>query len=229
MCGRYAITSSPGRLRQAFGYVEEAEFPPRYNIAPTQPVPILRNERRRDGATTRHFVLARFGFIPNFVKDPRGFPLIVNARAETALEKPSFRAAVMRRRCLFIADAFYQWQAGEMPKRVFMVRRADAEPFAMAGLYECWMGPDGSEIDTACILTTMANGTLSAVSERMPVILDTKDHAAWLDCDAVDAKEAIRLARPAPDETLVLVEISDAVNRVSNDGPFVQAPLASRG
>ena len=106
MCGRYAITSSPERLREAFGYAEEAEFPPRYNIAPTQPVPILRNERRRDGATRRHFVLVRFGFIPSFVKEPRGFPVIINARAETALEKPSFRAAVMRRRCLFIADAF---------------------------------------------------------------------------------------------------------------------------
>jgi len=228
MCGRYAITSSPERLREAFGYVEEAEFPPRYNIAPTQPVPILRNERRRDGATRRHFVLVRFGFIPSFVKEPRGFPVIINARAETALEKPSFRAAVMRRRCLFIADAFYQWQAGEGPKRVFMVRRVDAAPFAMAGLYECWMGQNGSEIDTACILTTIANGTLAAVSERMPVILDAKDHAAWLDCDAVDAKEAVRLAQPAPDETLALVEISDAVNRISNDGPFVQAPLPSR-
>ena len=98
----------------------------------------------------------------------------------------------------------------------------------MAGLYECWMGQNGSDIDTACILTTIANGTLAAVSERMPVILDAKDHAAWLDCDAVDAKEAVRLTQPAPDETLALVEISDAVNRVSNDGPFVQAPLPSR-
>ncbi|SED18578.1 Putative SOS response-associated peptidase YedK [Rhizobiales bacterium GAS188] len=225
MCGRYAITSSPELLRDAFGYVEQPNFPPRYNIAPTQPVPIIRRERRGDGVATRHFVLVRFGFIPAFVKDPKSFPLIINARSETALDKPSFRAALMRRRCLFIADAFYEWQAGRKPKRVFMLRRPDATPFAMAGLWECWMGQDGSEIDTACILTTTANGTLAALHERMPVIIDPKDYGPWLDCDGVEAREAIRLARPAADEALELIEVSQAVNRVANDGPFVQAPL----
>jgi putative SOS response-associated peptidase YedK len=228
MCGRYAITSSPEQLREAFGYVEQPSFPPRYNIAPTQPVPIVLTRRRGDGGLDRHFLLVRFGFVPAFVKDPHSFPLIVNARAETAAEKASFRAALKRRRCLFMADAYYAWQAGSKPKRAFMVRRPDAAPFAMAGLWESWSSPDGGEIDTACILTTSANGTLSALHERMPVVLDPRSWDSWLDCDAVEAEEAMRLARPAPNEALEPIEIGDAVNRVANDGPFVQAPLRGR-
>jgi putative SOS response-associated peptidase YedK len=228
MTGRYAVTSPPETLRRFFGYLEEPSFPPRYNIAPTQPVPIIRRERDKNGAPVRHFVLMRWGFIPAFVKDPRTFALIINARSETAPEKPSFRAALRRRRCLFIADAFYEWRMGAKPRRAFMARRRDRAPFAMAGLWECWSSPDGSEIDTACILTTLANGTLAAVHERMPVILDRADHDLWLDCDDVDVKHAARLLRPAPDGGLELVEIGDAVNRVANDGPFVQAPLTRR-
>ena len=224
MPGRYAIISPPKVIRDFFRYEEEPDFPPRYNIAPTQPVPVVRLGDASGNGSLRHFVLMRWGFIPAFVRDPRGSAPIINARAETAPEKPSFRAAVMRRRCLFIADAFYQWQEGRKPRRAFMVRRPDGLPFGMAGIWECWASPDGSEIDTACILTTSANGTLSAVSERMPIILEPDAHDAWLDCLHVGAADAMRLARAAPDETLALVEIGEAVNRVANDGPFVQEP-----
>ncbi|MFI5010978.1 MAG: SOS response-associated peptidase [Hyphomicrobiales bacterium] len=228
MCGRYAITSPPEALRSLFGYVDEPDFPPRYNIAPTQPVPVVRLGESAPGGSPRRFVLMRWGFIPSFVKDPREFALIINARAETAPERSSFRAALARRRCIFIADAFYLWQAGPKPKRAYMVRRLDASPFGMAGLWECWSSPDGGEIDTACILTTSANGTLAAISERMPVILDPPAYDTWLDCRNVRVQAAMRLAQPAPDETLERVEIGDAVNRVANDGPFVQAPLTRR-
>jgi len=228
MSGRYAITSSPKVIREFFRYLEQPDFPPRYNIAPTQPVPVVRLGESAEAGLERHFVLMRWGFIPSFVKDPRTFALIINARSETAPEKLSFRAALARRRCLFIADAFYQWQMGSKPKRAFMVRRPDTSPFAMAGLWECWSSPDGGEIDTACILTTGANGTLAAVNERMPVILDPSAYDIWLDCHHVGVEAAMRLARPAPDETLELIEIGDAVNRVANDGPFVQAPLSRR-
>jgi putative SOS response-associated peptidase YedK len=225
MPGRYAVTSPPSLMRKLFGYVEEPDFPPRYNIAPTQPVPIVHGERDAAGKAARHFTLMRWGFIPAFVKDPRSAAPIINPRSETAAERTSFRAALMRRRCIFIADAFYQWQA--QTKRVFLVRRPDASPFGMAGIWECWTSPYGDEIDTACMLTTSANGTLAAIAERMPVILERKALAAWLDTGEAGLGEAMRLARPAPDDALVLVEIGDAVNRVANDGPFVQEPLKS--
>jgi putative SOS response-associated peptidase YedK len=211
MTGRYAVTSAPALMREVFGYVETPDFPPRHNIAPTQPVPIVHSEGGPDGKPIRHFTLMRWGFIPAFAKDPRDAPLIIQARSETAARKPSFRAALMRRRCIFIGNAFYQWQAGS--RRVFMVRRPDASPFGMAGLWECWASPLGDEIDTACILTTSANGTLAAIGERMPVIIERSDHAAWLDGGEADTEEALRLARPAADETLEIVEIGAVSSR----------------
>ena len=228
MSGRYAVTSSPQEIREFFRYLEQPDFPPRYNIAPTQPVPVVRLGESAEAGLARHFALMRWGFIPSFVKDPRTFALIINARSETAPERLSFRSALARRRCIFIADAFYEWQTGPKPKRAFMVRRSDASPFGMAGLWECWSSPDGGEIDTACILTTGANGTLAAVNERMPVILDPSAYDFWLDCRHVGVEDAMRIARPAPNEALELIEIGDAVNRVANDGPFVQAPLSRR-
>jgi putative SOS response-associated peptidase YedK len=228
MTGRYAITSPPALMRKAFGYLEEPDFPPRLNIAPTQPVPIVHGGRGADGRPVRHFNLVRWGFIPSFAKNPKDVALIINARAETALERPSFRAALMRRRCIFIADAFYQWQAGTKPKRAFMIRKPDASPFGMAGIWECWASPLGDEIDTACILTTSANGTFSALTERMPVIIDRAELGVWLDGDEADTDKALRLARSAPDDALEFVAISDAVNRFANDGAKVQVPLARR-
>ena len=117
MCGRYAITLPPEAMRAFFRYVEQPNFPPRYNIAPTQPVPIVRRERDPQGGAARHFVLVRWGFLPGFVKDPKDFPLVINSRAETVAEKASFRNALKRRRCIFIADAFYEWRRPPGPRR----------------------------------------------------------------------------------------------------------------
>ena len=228
MPGRYAITSPPEALRSFFGYVEEPDFPPRYNIAPTQPVPVVRLERAADGATTRHFVLMRWGFLPGFVKEPKTFPLLINARGESMAEKPSFRGAVRRRRCLFIADCYYEWDRNRAAKgagQAYLVRRADGAPFAFAGLWEDWMGADGSEIATACIVTVMPNGQMAAIHDRMPAIVEPADFSAWLSLNEEDTGAALRLVRPARDGLLELVRIGKAVNKVANDGPEVQTAV----
>lgn len=226
MWGRYALTSSPEAIRRLFGYAEAPNFPPRYNIAPTQPIPIVVGERG-----TRRFMLARWGFLPGFVKDPRDFPLIINARSETVLEKASFRAAMKRRRCFVPADAYYEWMklggAGRrIEKKPYLFRRADGAPMGLAGLWETYSGADGSEIDTACILTTEANAATLAVHDRMPVILEPKDFSAWLGCDEVSDQKAAALLKPAADDALEFFEIGPAVNKVANDGPELQEPAA---
>lgn len=204
MCGRYAITLPPEALRAYFGYADQPNFPVRPDVRPTQPVPILRLE-----GGERHFALVRWGFIPGFVKNEKEFPLLINARAETVFEKASFRNAIKRRRCLFIADGFYEWQKLDekgRKKRPFLIRRPMQGPLALAGIWECWQSRDGSEIDTAAILTTTANATLAAIHDRMPVILDPRDFAAWLS-PATANDEVQRLMRPLDDDALELVPL----------------------
>lgn len=229
MCGRYAITLPPDAMRAVFGYVEQPNFPPRFNVAPTQPVPVVRLTRHADGVARRHFALARWGFIPSFVKDPKDFPLLINARAETLAEKPSFRNALRRRRCVLPADAFYEWRRGgatrgRAAKQPFLFRRRDGAPMGFAGLYEVWMGPNGEEVETACIVTTMANGPVSAIHDRMPAILDPRDFDAWLDPDADNSARAARLLRPAAEDVLEFFEIGPAVGSVANDSEEIQRP-----
>ena len=229
MCGRYAITLPPEAVRAYFAYIETVNFPPRYNVAPTQPVPVVIADPLGSRGI-RHFKLMRWGFLPGFAKDPKDFPLIVNARAETLAERPSFRAALKRRRCLFIADGFYEWRKDARgrgaPSRAYLVRRLTGEPMALAGLYETYCDPNGSEIDTACIVTTPANRLLAIVHDRMPAILDPDDFAAWLDGEAVDDARALALLKPAPEEALELVEVGRAVNRAANDHDDLQKPVA---
>jgi putative SOS response-associated peptidase YedK len=224
MCGRYVIISTPEAIRALFGYGEQPNFPPRYNVAPTQPVPIV---RLVDGK--RSFALMRWGLMPSWVKDPKTFPLLVNARGESVLEKPAFRNAMRRRRCLIPTDGFYEWQAGA-PKRPHFVRArrgadGSAPPLAFAGLWETWTGPNGEEIDTAAIVTTAANRTLAAIHERMPVFVPKEAFDLWLDCANVEATEAAALIKPAGDALLEAYEISSAVNRVANDSDALLAPV----
>ena len=229
MCGRYAITLPPDAVRAYFGYVEQPNFPPRYNIAPTQPIPIVRLERERDSGAHRHFALVRWGLLPSWVKDPRDFPLIINARDDTLLEKASYRAAIRHRRCLVIADGFYEWRKTPMktraPKQPFLIRRRDGQPMAFAGLWESWLGADGSELDTACIVTTHANGLVTAIHDRMPAILNAKDFDAWRDERGPTPEHALRLIRPAPDDALEMIEIGPDIGKAGNDGPQLQRPV----
>jgi putative SOS response-associated peptidase YedK len=205
-------------LRAFFGYVEQPDFPPRYNIAPTQPIPIVTASPHCSGRR-RHFILMRWGFLPAFVKDPKSFSLLINARAETLAQRPSFRAAVRRRRCLVIADAFYAWRRRSARKGdalTFLIRRVDGEPMGFAGLYETWSDASGGEIDTACIVTTPANRTLTPILERLPAIVDPGDFHFWLDNDGVEAPAAIALLRPAPEDSLESIDISDGPTRVGD-------------
>ena len=228
MCGRFAITLPPEAVRAFFDYVEQPNFPPRYNIAPTQPIPIVVARAHTQGAE-RHFLLARWGLLPGFVKNPKEFPLIINARAEGIEQKPSFRAAIKRRRCLVIADGFYEWRrvAEKGPKQPYLIRRVNGEPMGFAGLFETWSDPTGGEIDTACIVTTKANHLMSSVHDRMPVILPREAFPLWLDSDRVEAATATALLRPAPEGALELIPIGTGVNRVANDDPSLQAPMGA--
>jgi putative SOS response-associated peptidase YedK len=221
MCGRYAITLPPEAYRQLFAYPEQPNFPPRYNVAPTQPVPIVHGPRER------HFKLVRWGFLPGWVKDPKEFPLVINARGETLQSKPTFKAALQRRRCVFLADGFYEWQRRGREKAPFLVRMEDGGPMPLAGLWETYCDRNGSEIDTAAIVTTDSNGTVAAVHDRMPVILSRDAIGAWLDTDSVSADEAMRLVRPCPDAWLTMFPVSTRVNKVDNDDPDLQRPLAA--
>jgi putative SOS response-associated peptidase YedK len=221
MCGRFVITSAPEALRKLLGYKEQPNFPPRYNIAPTQPIPVIRLDQGE-----RHFALMRWGLIPSWVKDPKQFALLINARIEGIAEKPSFRAAMKRRRCLIPADGFYEWQKRGKTKQPYFIRARSREPFAFAGLWETWTDRDGGEIETAAIVTCAANKTLAPVHERMPVIVPPEQYDAWLDSDKIEAKPAAALLGPAPGDFLEAYEISTRVNSVKNDSAENLDPAA---
>lgn len=215
MCGRYTLTSAPDVLRAVFDYEEHPDFPARFNIAPTWPIPIV---RLVDGK--RHFALVRWGLVPSWVKDPNAFSVLVNARGESVRDKPAFRAAMKYRRCLIPADGFYEWQArGSGPKQPFYVRAQSGAPLAFAGLWESWMGPNGEEMETALIVTTKANRTLGPIHDRMPVIVPPEAFDLWLDTLHVDDETASVLIAPAPDDLLEAYPVSAAVNRTANDNP----------
>ena len=222
MCGRYAITTAPEAMRRLFGYPEMPNFPARYNVAPTQPIPIVRMVEGR-----REFALVRWGLLPSWVKDPKNFTLLINARGETLNDKPAFRNAMKRRRCLIPADGFYEWKRDGKGKRPYLIRLKGGAPFAFAGLWETWTGPNGEELDTAAIVTTEANRTLSPIHNRMPVILTPDAYGMWLDSANIDAKTAAALILPAQDELFEAYEIAPLVNRVANDGPELQTPCAA--
>lgn len=219
MCGRYILTSAPEAVRALFNYAEHPNFPPRYNIAPTQPVVVVTG-----AAGLRSFALMRWGFLPSWVKDPADFPLLVNARAETLLDKPAFRAAIRHRRCLVPANGYYEWQAGGRGKQPFLVTPRDGGPLAFAGVFETWCGPNGEEIDTVAVITVDASPVLSALHARMPAIIARENFDAWLDCKDTDVHEAARLLASAPDDTLDIRPVAPTVNRADREGADLIAP-----
>lgn len=218
MCSRYSLTSPPEAVRSYFGTFNVEQFPPRYNIAPTQPVLIVRNSQRHE----RELVLVRWGLIPSWVKAPGEFATIINARAETAQEKPSFRASMRHRRCLVPTDGFYEWTGEKGAKQPHLIRPRGGGPMAMAGIWEHWLGADGSELETMAILTVAANRTMRPIHDRMPAILAPDAFEAWLDCRSGSAAEAAELLVPAPEDLLDIVPVSRALNNPRNEGPAVQ-------
>lgn len=218
MCSRYSLTSPPEAVRSYFGTANALVFPPRFNIAPTQPVTIV----RLDAKGEREMTLVRWGLIPSWVKDPREFSTLINARSETAAEKPSFRGAMRHRRCLVPADGFYEWTGKAGQKQPHLIRPKSHGLFAMAGLAEHWLGADGSEIETMAILTVAANRTMSALHDRMPAILAPEHFETWLDCRPGTAEHVVHLLEPAPESLLEIAEVSRKLNNPRNEGPEVQ-------
>lgn len=218
MCSRYALTSPPEAVRAWLGHHNEMVYPPRYNIAPSQPVAIVRH----DHARRREMALVRWGLIPSWSKDPTKLSLMINARAETAAEKPSFRGSLRHRRCLVPADAYYEWAGKDGKRRPYMLRPAAGGPMAFAGLWEHWLGADGSEIETMAILTVPANADVARIHDRMPVLLGPETHEEWLDTSSGSSREVERLLKAAPAGHLEVLEMSSKLNNSRNEGPEIQ-------
>jgi len=222
MCGRFVITSPPAALRQIFGYIEQPNFPPRHNIAPTQPVPVVIVENG-----VRHFRLMRWGLLPAWVKDPEKFTLLINARAETAAEKPAFKNAIRRRRCLIPADGYYEWRASGKRKRPYFIHRRDGAPMGLAGLAETWMGPNGEELDTVAVVTAQASADLAVLHHRVPVTIGADDFERWLDCRDDTAETVMMLLAPPREGEFTWHEVSTRVNRVANDDAQLILPITA--
>jgi putative SOS response-associated peptidase YedK len=233
MCGRFALTLTPEEVEAFFALLETEPFPPRYNIAPTQPVLMVMNG---EGAAPpgsnlprRRSLLVRWGLLPAWVKDPRSFPLLFNARSETALEKNTYKAAMRHRRALVPASGFYEWRReGGKATQAYWVRPRQGGPVAFGGLVETWHESGGSEIDTGAILTTAANDDLAPIHERMPVVIQPKDFDRWLDCRACEPRDVADLLRPADPGFFEAIPVSDKVNKVANATPDLQTPVRAR-
>jgi putative SOS response-associated peptidase YedK len=218
VCGRYVATTPPDVLAAHFGAVEVREGidGPRWNVAPTDPVPGVVEDR----SGLRRVGPLRWGLLPSFVTDPATAAKRINARAETVATKPAFRRAFEHRRCLLPADGFYEW---DDQRRPWFIHRADGQPLAMAGIWETWHAPDGALVGTCAVITTTANADVAPLHDRSPVMIDSADYDAWLD-RAVPGPVLSGLLRPPPDGLLVRERASRRVNNVRNDGPDLLDP-----
>jgi putative SOS response-associated peptidase YedK len=221
MCGRFFLTTPPGPLATLFDLDDVPDLTPRYNVAPTQPVAII----RPSGEGRRELREARWGLLPSWSAGPEKAYHGINARAETVATLPSFRDAFRSRRCLIPADGFYEWKAEGKQKRPHAIRWNDHRPFAFAGLWEVWNGQGGA-LETAAILTTTANDLLRPLHPRMPVILPPEAWAAWLDHDVHDRTVLEALLVPVPDDRLVVTAVGPWVNSARHEGPRCLEPAA---
>lgn len=217
MCGRYTLTQSPAAIAAAFG-LDLAEMPdlePRYNIAPSQRVPVVLVDPETH---QRQLRLLQWGLVPSWAKDPKIGARLINARAETIAEKPSFRHAFKRRRCLVVADGFYEWQQTGKQKQPFYLRERQGAVFGFAGLWEHWQGGTGAGIDSCTILTTAATETLRPLHDRMPVILPPQAYDRWLNRDQTATELQSLLHLDSPPE-LIVYPVSPLVNSPAHDQP----------
>jgi putative SOS response-associated peptidase YedK len=218
MCGRYALHSSPEVVALAFGLAEVPAYAPRYNIAPTAKLLVVRK-----GSGGAQAAQVRWGLVPRWAKDPSMGARMNNARAETAAEKPSFREAFRRRRCLIPANGFYEWKAEGGIKQPYYIHPAGGVLFAFAGLWESWSDPRGGQppLETCAILTTDANQTMAAVHERMPVIVSPVEYSAWLSGGDIPL-------RACPDAAIAVRRVGRAVSSARNEGPELLEPDPAR-
>ena len=220
MCGRYTLISNISELQGRFGFVmEPADIRPRYNIAPTQQVLTVVNDGERRGE------LMRWGLVPSWAKDIKIGSRMINAVSETAATKPAFRSAFRRRRCLVLADGFFEWRREGKQRFPMYFTQKTGEPMAFAGLWENWKSPEGEWVRSCSILTTAANDFIEPIHNRMPVILSAETEPLWLDplTETPDTLQPLLL--PAPSELLQVQEVSPTVNNVRNDNPGCVAPL----
>lgn len=216
MCGRYALYAEERKLRRRFGVEPPEELRPRYNVAPTQMVPILRREGEE-----RRFAMVRWGLVPHWAKSIDTGYSTINARAETVADKPTYRSAFRRRRCLIPADGFYEWQtrAGTKVKQPWFIALSDGEPMALAGLWERWTSPEGAPLDSCCIIVTAANDLMRPIHDRMPVILASEHWERWLDPDLKDPLSLLAVLTPFPAEAMTAWPVGTGVNSPRNDRP----------
>ena len=226
MCGRFSLTTRPEEIEAIFALLELDPFSSRYNIAPTQPILlVIAGDRQHPGSNLpdRRALLVRWGLIPGWAKNPADLPLLINARSETAAEKPAFRAALRHRRALIPASGFYEWKRdGEGKPRPFWVRPKHGGVVAFAGLMETYAEPGGSEIDTAAILTTAASADLAGIHDRMPVMINPEDFTRWLDCRTTEPRDVADLMRSPEPGVFEAIPVSDNVNKVANMGADLQ-------
>jgi putative SOS response-associated peptidase YedK len=221
MCGRYTLKAKPKAVSEHFD-VPEAPLMPRFNIAPTQAVPVVR--ATPEG---RELALLRWRLIPSWASDPAVGNTMINARAETVAEKPAYRSAFRKRRCLIPADGFFEWGAGPGGrKQPVYFRMKDGSPFAFAGLWESWSKGDGP-VESCALITTTPNGLVAPVHDRMPAILAPDEYARWLDPRAGDPAALAGLLRPYPASAIVAFPVGRTVNDPRYDGPECIAPLSA--
>ncbi len=220
MCGRYILTSPPSDVAEAFDVDVTDNFPPRYNICPAQPIAAIRINERRE----KEYALLRWGFIPEWMGAEKGRPMI-NARAETVAEKPSFRNAYKRRRCLVPADGFYEWTGESGARQPYYIRPAHGGLIAFAGIWETVLSDNGSEVDTAATLTIGAGPDMHAIHHREPVVIDPEDYDLWLNADERDIDKIAPLLRSKPKGFWIAEPVSTDVNSPGNDGPGLVQPI----
>ncbi len=223
MCGRFILTASPDVLAEQVGLepgwaAAVGGVPARYNIAPSQAVLVFRNAAEEQGEF-RQATRLRWGLIPFWAKDAKIGYRMINARSETVADKPAFRAPFRHRRCLIPADGFYEWQKQGKTRQPFCIRMQDEAPFAIAGLWERWQGPDGEDIESCTVLTCEPNALLQPIHDRMPVILQADDFERWLDPELQRARDLLPLIRPADPKTMKAYPVSTRVNSPKADGP----------
>lgn len=221
MCGRFTQTHAATAIAQVFDLAELPDWEPSYNIAPTQPIPAL----RQGSDSRRHFQLLRWGLIPSWSKDLAIGARLINARAETVAEKPAFRAAFRQRRCLVIADGFYEWQRREGKKQPFYIHLYDRSLFAFAGLWERWQGTDGEAIESCTILTTTPNLVMEPIHDRMPVILHPEAYGPWLNASPTQLDDLQDLLHPYPATEMVADPVSNWVNSPTHNDADCVAKL----
>jgi putative SOS response-associated peptidase YedK len=218
MCGRFTLRAPASVVAAQFGLFETPPLTPRFNIAPTQPVAVVRLAPEA-AEPERELAWLRWGLIPGWAKDPAMGSRLINARAETVAQKPAYRAAFRSRRCLVVADGFYEWQRTDGRKQPYFIRLRDDRPFAFAGLWESWQDPDGSPIESCAILTTEPNELLEPIHNRMPVILAPKDYQRWLDPAIRQPQSLEPLLRAFPGDQMIAYPVSTYVNSPTRDDP----------